>query len=343
MRVRILEAQKTPMPTINRPEWLPKVAELDSASSLVYSQMLPTPQYNWPLLSERLGAEVWVKHENHTPIGAFKVRGGFVYMASLVEKSNSVPGIVTATRGNHGQSIPYAARRYGIPVTIVMPNGNSADKNRAMLALGVELIEHGEDFQASREYAILLGEKRGLHLVPPFHKDLVRGVATYGLELFRAVPNLDTVYVPIGMGSGICGVIAAREATGVQTEIVGVVSDYAPAYALSFEQGTVIEHPVTTRIADGMACRSPDVTALEAIRYGVSRVVRVTDAEVRQAMRTIFDDTHNIAEGAGAAGFAAMVQEKDRNSGKHVAFILCGGNVDRDIFADILSEREARA
>lgn len=331
------------MSTSHRPEWLPTAAELEDASRLVYSHMPPTPQYNWPLLSARLGAEVWVKHENHTPIGAFKVRGGFVYLANMAKNGGAVPGIVTATRGNHGQSIPYAARRYGIPVTIVVPYGNSTDKNRAMQALGVELIEHGDDFQAAREYAIRLGEQRGWHLVPSFHPDLVQGVGTYGLELFRAVPNLDTVYVPIGMGSGICGLIAAREATGVQTEIVGVVSAHAPAYALSFEQGIVVEHPTTTQIADGMACRLPDAEALKAIRYGVSRVVRVTDTEVRQAMRTLFDDTHNIAEGAGAAGFAAMVQEKERNTGKRVAFILCGGNVDRSVFTNVLAEREGAA
>jgi threonine dehydratase len=298
--------------------------------------MPPTPQYAWPLLRQLVGAEVWVKHENHTPTGAFKVRGGLVYFRDLVQRGDRPAGVISATRGNHGLSVGFAARRWDLAATVVVPHGNSREKNAAMRALGVELIEHGHDFQAAREYAMGLAQERGLHMVPSFHPLLVHGVATYSLELLRAVPSLDLAYVPIGLGSGICGMIAAREALGLTTEVVGVVSEQAPAYALSYEQRRAVEHPVTTQIADGMACRTPEPDALEMIWRHVARVVRVSDEEVADAMRLMFTATHNVAEGAGAAGLAAALKERSRIAGRKVGLVLCGANVDRDVFARIL-------
>jgi threonine dehydratase len=314
--------------------------ELDAAAHLVHGVVPPTPQYRWPLLAERLGHEVWVKHENHTPLGAFKIRGGLTYFDELRRTHPEVRGVIAATRGNHGQSIALAARRHGIKATIVVPHGNSVEKNASMRALGAELIEHGNDFQASLEHSHALAAERQLHAVPPWHPALVRGVAGYALELFRAAPGLDTVYVPIGMGSGICAAMAARDALGEKAKIVGVAASAAPAVARSFAEKRLIEHEVTTRIADGMACRTPDPDALEWMHRGVERMVDVTDDEIEAAMRALFSDTHNVAEGAGAAALAAAMQERDRNQGKRVAVILTGGNVDRDVFARVLSEKQ---
>ena len=318
-------------------ESLPTLAQLESAAAVVYQALAPTPQYPWPLLREALGSELWVKHENHTPTGAFKVRGGLAYFDDLAQGRDRPRGVISATRGNHGQSVGFAARRYGIPATIVAPVGNSREKNAAMRALGVELVEHGEDFQASREHAMRLASERGLLMVPSFHPVLVRGVASYSLELLRAVPDLDVVYVPIGLGSGICGMIAAREALGRRTEVVGVVSAQAPAYALSFAQRRAIDHPVTTRIADGMACRTPEAEALELLWRHMARVVQVSDDEVESAMRLMFSATHNTAEGAGAAGLAAALQERGQLAGRKVAMVLSGANVDQDVFARVLA------
>lgn len=312
------------------------LAGLEAASRIVYASMGATPQYSWPLLSERLGAEVWVKHENHTPVGAFKIRGGLVYFHHLANSDQKPSGVISATRGNHGQSVGFAARRQGIAATIVVPHGNSVEKNAAMRALGVELIEHGDDFQEAREHAGAVALERSLHMVPSFHPHLVAGVASYSLELLRAVPDLDTVYVPIGLGSGICGMLAARDALGLRTKIVGVVSAHAPAYAESFAARRLIECPVSTEIADGMACRVPDPAALEYIWRGVDRIVQVTDDEVAAAMRLLFECTHNTSEGAGAAGTAAAFQEKSRMAGRKIAVIMSGGNVDRDTFAKVL-------
>ena len=316
---------------------LPSLTQLEQAAQLVYRAMPPTPQYRWPLLCEALGAEAWVKHENHTPTGAFKVRGGLVYFDALARRTPRPTGVVSATRGNHGQSVGFAAQRAGIPAVIVVPHGNSREKNAAMRAQGVELIEHGEDFQAAREHAAALAARRGLQMVPSFGPLLVQGVGTYSLELLRAVPDLDVAYVPIGLGSGACGMIAAREALGLRTEVVGVVSEHAPAYALSFEQRRAVEHPVATRIADGMACRTPEPAALEIFWRHLARVVRVTDEEVEQAMRLMFSATHNVAEGAGAAALAAAFKERPAVSGKKVGLVLCGANVDRDVFARVLA------
>jgi len=310
--------------------------QMERAATIVYQSIAPTPQYAWPLLKAQLGAEIWVKHENHTQIGAFKVRGGLTYFQDLAKQKNKPVGVISATRGNHGLSVGFAAKRYGIQATVVVPHGNSIEKNAAMRALGVGLVEHGADFQAARERASWIAQQRGLHMVPSFHPLLVQGVGTYALELLRAVPDLDVAYVPIGLGSGICGMIAAREALKLKTEIVGVVSEHAPAYALSFEQRRAVEHPVSTRIADGMACRTPEPEALEILWQSMARVVRITDDEVEDAMRLMFSATHNVAEGAGAAGLAAATKERERLAGRKAAVILSGANVDGDAFARII-------
>ncbi|MDP9201870.1 MAG: threonine dehydratase [Gemmatimonadota bacterium] len=312
------------------------INSLESAAALVYESMPPTPQYRWPLLESRVGTAVWVKHENHTPTGSFKVRGGLVYFDELC-RAGKPSGVVTATRGNHGQSVGFAARRYEVPAAIVVPHGNSVEKNAAMQALGVELIERGRDFQAATEAAADIAAQRGWHRLPSFHPLLVCGVGTYALELFRAVPDLDTVYVPVGMGSGLCGVIAARDALELDTRVVGVVSTGAPAFALSFREDRVISHEVTTRIADGMACRTPVREALDIARRGTERIVEVTDEEVQAAMRALFADTHNVAEGGGAASLAALLQERGAMRGRKVAIILSGGNVDSDVYSRVLT------
>jgi threonine dehydratase len=308
------------------------LGQLEHAQSIVAAAMPPTPAHAWPLLSERLGATAIVKHENHTPIGAFKVRGGLVYIDRLKRERPDTIGIISATRGNHGQSLAFAASRYGVPVTIYVPRGNSAEKNRAMRAFGAELVEHGEDFQEAREEAYRHAEVSGLHIVPAFHPDLVLGVATYALELLRKAPDLDVLYVPIGQGSGICGCILARDLLGLKTEIVGVQSTEAPSYALSFAAGTVVRTNSSNTLADGMATRVPDPDALAIIRKGASRIVQVTDAEIGAAIRAYWTDTHNLAEGAGAAPLAAALQEKAKIRGKRVGLILSGGNIDFDLF-----------
>ena len=312
--------------------------DIESAARIVYSAMPATPQYCWPLLCEELGAEVWVKHENHTPVGAFKLRGGLVYFADLASNS-TVKGVISATRGNHGQSVGLAAWLHGLSARVVVPHGNSIEKNAAMRALGVDLIEHGDDFQAAREHAGRLADELGLHLVPSFHPLLVSGVASYALELFRAVRDLSTVYVPIGLGSGICAMVAARDALGLKTEVVGVVSAQAPAYAVSFTAREIREAPVTTTLADGMACRTPQPEALEVIWRGVDRIVEVSDSEVAEAIRILFTCTHNAAEGAGAAALAAARQERSRLAGRRTAVVLSGGNIDRALLADVLANR----
>ena len=312
------------------------LADLESAAAVVYRAMRPTPQQRWPLLDERAGAAVWVKHENQTPIGAFKVRGGLAYFDRLRASGVAVKGVVAATRGNHGQSIGFAAARERIPAAIVVPHGNSEGKNAAMRALGVELIVEGRDFQASLEAAERIAGSRGWHMVPSIHEWLVAGVASYSLELLRAVPSLDTVYVPIGLGSGICGAIAARDALARATRIVGVVAASAPAYARSLALGRIVSHESTTRIADGMACRTPVPEALDIIRAGVDRVVEVSDDEIERAMRAIYDDTHNVAEGAAASTLAALLKERDAVRGRDVGIVLTGANVDAATFARVL-------
>lgn len=315
---------------------LPTIDEIKDAQDLVYAVMPPTPQIVWPLLCERLGTEVWVKHENHTPIGAFKARTAVVYAAELFRESKGIRGLVTATRGNHGQSVALAARRFKVPAHIVVPQGNSAEKNAAMRAQGANLIEFGSDYQESKEHAQKLADEHGWHYVPSNHRDIVKGVATYWLEFFSAVSDLDVVYVPIGQGSGISSCCAVRNGLNLRTRIVGVVADGAPAYALSFEAGRKIAAPVTTLLGDGMACRVPDDASLAVVLENVDCVIRVSEEEMRQAMKIYFTDTHNVVEGAGAAGLAAALKEKDSLPGKRLGLVATGGNVDHDVFARVL-------
>ena len=317
---------------------LPSLAEIEQAQKLIYSILQPTPQIVWPLLCERLGTEVWVKHENHTPISAFKARTAIVYVAELVRVSSHIAGLVTATRGNHGQAVALAARQFKMPVHIVVPLGNSREKNAAMRAQGADMIEFGNDFQESREHAQKLAAEHGWHFVPSYHRDIVKGVATYWLEFFSAVANVDVVYVPIGQGSGICSCSAVRNGMNLKTKIVGVVAEGAPAYALSFEAGRKIAAPVTTILGDGVACRVPDDASLEVVLENVDHIVRVSEDEMRQAMKMYFTDTHNVVEGAGAIALAAALKEKDSLQGKCVGLVASGGNVDSDVFARVLQD-----
>ncbi len=316
---------------------LPGLADIEAAAKVVYADFAPTPQYRWALLGERLGAECWIKHENHTPVGAFKIRGGLTYFDQLARRGAMPREVISATRGNHGQSLGWAARRHGVACNIVVPHGNSVEKNAAMRALGVSLIEHGQDFQEAREHAMQLAAERGAHMVPSFHADLLRGVATYWWEFLRAVPRMDVAYVPIGQGSGACSALAAKRALGHGVRIVGVVSAHATTYADSIAAGRVVEAPVSTLLADGMACRVADPEALAILAPGLDHVVRVTDDEVAAAMRALFADTHNVAEGAGAAALAAALQEQDRIAGQVVGLPLTGGNVDARAFAGVLA------
>ncbi|MEM9975124.1 MAG: threonine dehydratase [Pseudomonadota bacterium] len=311
--------------------------ELTAASSLVNTHMPPTPQHSWPLLAQRLGCEVIVKHENHTPTGAFKVRGGITFIDWLKRAHPDAPGIITATRGNHGQSQARAATAAGLRAVVYVPRGNSVEKNAAMRAFGAELVEHGDDFDEARVEAYRVAEEEGLFIVPPFHRELVRGVATYGLELFSEHPDLHAVYVPIGCGSGICGTIAARDALGLSTRIVGVVSENAQTAKLSVEAGRPVETNDARTFADGMAVRVPVPEAMEIYGRGAERIVTVSDDAVAEAIRTFYADTHNLAEGAGAAPLAALMQERAAMAGRKVAVILCGGNIDRDWFAQVLA------
>jgi threonine dehydratase len=311
--------------------------ELDWATGIVRRWVPATPQYMWPLLAEKLGAEVWVKHENHTPTGAFKVRGGLVYVARLRGQRPGVEGIVSATRGNHGQSLAFAGRAAGLQVTIVVPYGNSPDKNASMRGFGAEIVEHGHDFQAAREHATGLGAQRGLELVPSYHPDLVLGVATYAKELFDAAGELDAVYVPVGMGSGICGLIGARDLLGLGTEVIGVVAEEAPATARSVSAGRVVTTTMASTFVDGVACRVPDADAVAVICAGAARVLTVSEDSAAEAMRALFAATHNVAEPAGALALAGLLQERSLMAGRRVAVVQTGGNVDADLLVTVLS------
>jgi threonine dehydratase len=309
--------------------------QLRDAARLIRPHVPPTAQIAWPLLAERLGCEVWVKHENHNPTGAFKVRGGLVYVDALRRRSPGIRGLITATRGNHGQSLGMAAQRAGLALRILVPEGNAREKNAAMRAFGAEVIEQGRDFDEARAVAARMARDEGLHLVPALHPDLVRGVATYALELFEAAPPLDRVYVPIGMGSGICGLIRTRDLLGLDTEIIGVVARGADAYAQSFEAGEIRRTERADTLADGMACRDPQAEALEIIRAGAARILRIDDEEIRTAIRVLHEDTHNLAEGAGAAALAALMQERETNRGGRAGVILSGANIDRQMLMEI--------
>jgi threonine dehydratase len=310
--------------------------DIEQAAHQVYQVMPATAQYPWPLLAERLGCTVWVKHENHTPTGAFKVRGGITFMHWLKQTHPTAKGIVTATRGNHGQSLALAARALGLRALIVVPEGNSVEKNQAMRGFGGEVVEWGRDFDEAREEAARLAQTHGLYLVPPFHTELVKGVATYALELFMAAPDLDTVYVPIGCGSGICGVIAARDALGLKTQVVGVVSTEAAAAKLSFDARAICETATANTFADGLAVRKPVPEAFAIYSAAAARIVSVGEEQIAEAMRVYYTDTHNLAEGAGAAALAALIQEREAMAGKRVGVILSGGNVDRAVYASVI-------
>lgn len=316
---------------------------LEGAARVVHASLAPTPAIAWPLLARRTGATVIVKHENHTPIGAFKVRGGLVYMAELARGGQRPAGVIAATRGNHGQSIAYAAAAHGFASVIVVPHGNAESKNRAMRAQGAELIETGHDFQAALEASREIARERGLHFVDSFHPTLVKGVASYALELFADAPDLDAVYVPIGLGSGICGVIAARDALGLKADVIGVVAENAPTYALSFAKGAPVSTNSANTLADGMACRVPVAAAVAMINKGAARVVTVGEEAMLEAMAAYFDDTHNLAEGAGAAPLAALLQERETMAGKRVGLILSGGNLDRALYLRALATPTAKA
>jgi threonine dehydratase len=316
---------------------LPDADAIAEAAGFLRDLVPPTPQFVWPQVAAAFGAEVWFKHENHTPIGAFKARSVAIYFRELLRRESGVRGVVTATRGNHGQAVGLAARHFKLPATVYVPRGNSVEKNAAMRALGANLIEHGDDFQESREEAIRVAARDGLHLVPSYHLDIVTGVATYWAELFRAAPGLDVVYVPIGMGSGICAAAAARNLFSPRTRIVGVCSAHAPASARSFEARRVVEASVSTKLGDGMACRKLDAEAIAIMVGNVEHIVEVTDAELAEAMRAIFRMTHNVAEGSGAAGFAAAWRERESLAGKRVGLPMTGGNVDAPVFADVLA------
>jgi threonine dehydratase len=315
------------------------LAELEAALPVVHAAVPPTPQYAWPLLRARTGVDVVVKHENHTPIGAFKVRGGVTFFEALKRERPQAKGVVAATRGNHGQSIAFSGARAGVPVAIVVPHGNAVEKNAAMRAFGAELIEHGRDFDEAKERAKELAAERGYEFGPSFHRDLVIGVATYAYELFKAAADLDTVYVPIGLGSGICGVIAARDLLGLKTRVVGVVAQGANCYRLSFEAGHVVPTNTATTFADGMAVRVPDPQALDIIRKGADRIVEVSDDEIAEAIRVLYTGAHCLAEGAGAGALAALMQERDRMQGRRAAVIVSGHNIDRPVMEIVLNGR----
>ncbi len=321
---------------------LPSLAEIREAQDILYRFMPPTPQYSWPLINQRLGTEVWIKHENHTPVGAFKIRGALIYTDWLRKTQPALKCVIAATRGNHGQGVAMAARLHGIKCVIVVPYGNSVEKNRAMIVQGAELVEHGQDFQESLEYARVLGAERGFFMVDSFHEKLVMGTATYALEFFQSAPALERVYVPIGLGSSISGISAARNALGLATEIVGVVASGSPSYSLSFSQREIIEAPSRTAIADGLACRTPNSIAMEIIWNNVARLVEVSDVEIAVSMRAIYQDTHNVAEGAAAAALAGAIREQEANRGKRIGVVLTGGNVDADVFARVLSGEAAQ-
>jgi threonine dehydratase len=323
---------------LNSSELVFDLAELERATDLVHGIMPATPQYPWPKLCRRVGCNVWVKHENHTPTGAFKVRGGLVYLDRLRRTQPNVSGVISATRGNHGQSIAFAAARVGIAATIYVPHGNSPDQNSAMGALGARVVEFGRDFDEAKHEAYRVASTNGLHFVPSFHRDLVAGVASYALELMRSVSNLDAIYVGVGMGTGICGLITVRDLLGLRTEIVGISAARAPATALSFAAGQPVETESALTFADGMATRQPVSQAVATICRGAARMLQVSEDAIAEAMRIYFDDTHQVAEGAGAAPLAALLQERDSMAGKNVAVVLSGGNIERARYLQVLSD-----
>jgi threonine dehydratase len=316
---------------------LPTLEEITAMQAVVDAVVPPTPSLSWPLLNERLGATVWIKHDNHTAIGSFKIRGAVAYMDRLVGREPKVRGVIAATRGNFGQAVAFAARRHGLKAVIVIPHGNSIEKNLAMKALGAELIEHGTDFQAALDYSRELADQIGFHWISSYNRDLVLGSAVSAFEFLSERTELERVYVPIGMGTGICGMIAARDALRHKAAVIGVAAEGAPAIALSFEARKVVPHACSTRIADGLACSTPVTEALENILRGAERIVRVSDAEIEAAQREYFKDTHNVSEGAAGAGLAALFKERPSLAGRTVGTVFTGGNIDASTFLRVLS------
>ena len=316
--------------------------EFAESAGVVARNMQPTPQFAWPLLSAHVGTEVWLKHENCTPTGAFKVRGGLVYVDRLVRERPTVRGVVAATRGNHGQSVAFAGRAAGVPVTIVVPHGNSPDKNAAMCGFGAELIEHGIDFQAALEHSVVVAAERGFEAVPSFDRDLCRGVATYANELFSAAGQLDAVYVPVGLGSGICGLITIRDLLGLSTEIIGVVAEGAPATALSYAAGAPVSTEAVATFIDGVATRVPDPVAIDLIVAGAARIVQISDDECADAVRLMMRCTHHLVEPSGAAALAGLLKDQQslgNTAGRRLGAIVTGGNIDGPLLAEILAGR----
>ena len=312
-------------------------ADLDEATRIVREHVPVTPAYRWPLLEELTGTPTWVKHENATPTGAFKVRGGLVFVDRLHRSGRTVPGLIAATRGNHGQSVAYAGRAHDLPVTIVVPEGNSPDKNASMVGFGAELVVRGRDFQEAFEHAMALADSRGLVPVPAFHRDLVAGVATGALELQTQAGHLDSVYLPVGQGSGICAHMAVRDLLGVDTEVVGVVADRAPAHALSFASG----RPVTTQHADtfvdGVATRTPVPEAVAAMVAGAARFIRVSEEQAEQAMRLLWRTTHQMPEPSGALALAGLLADPARAAGATAAVVMTGGNCDTELVRRVVA------
>jgi len=306
--------------------------ELEQAATDIYQVTPATPQYNWPLLAKTTGCDVWVKHENHTPTAAFKVRGGIHLLNQLMKANNKPKGIISATRGNNGQSLSYASKRAGLPLTIVVPECNNIDQNNAIQGFGADLVVHGKDFEAARKHSLILQQELGYQAIAPFEKSLIVGVASYAIELFSAIKDLDTVYVPIGMGSGICGLIKTRDLLNLKTKIVGVVAEGAPTFALSFAAGKVVNTDYANTIADGVATSAPIEEAFEIIKKGASRVITVNDLEIAKAMYQYYQTTHNLSEGAGAVPLAGLMKEKQQMKGKKVGLILSGGNIDFESF-----------
>lgn len=298
------------------------------ARELVMQHLRRTPTWSYPALSRELGCELFIKHENHQPIGAFKVRGGISLMASLSDLERG-RGVVAATRGNHGLSLAYAARLFGTRAVIVVPHGNNPEKNEAMRALGAELVEYGRDFDEACQQAERLVASQGLRYIHSAEEPaMLAGVASLGIELFEDVPDLDYVFVPVGLGSGICGICLARGVLSPRTQVVGVQAERAPSIYLSWKQKRLVTTESADTFADGLATRVPAELTLEVIQRDVADFVAVGEGAIAWAIRDLLRYTHNLAEGAGAAPLAAIRERRDWVRGKRVAMIMSGGNID---------------
>ncbi len=306
----------------------PTYADLLAAAPVVHQYLRPTPLYEWPALSQMLGCRYYLKHENHTPTTAFKVRGG-IYLVSRLSAEQKRRGIIGCTTGNQGQSLAYACRLFGVRCVLVVPAANNPDKVAAMRALGAELIEHGRDYDEARVYCEEIRHREGLRYVHSANEpDLIAGVGSYGLEIFDELPAPDVVLVPVGLGSGICGTALAASGRSPRTRVIGVQSELAPAVTLSWRQGRPVETNTPRTFAEGMATRVPADLTLEIMRRHVADMVLVGEEELREAIRLLLRVTHNLAEGAGAAATAAAFRMREGLAGKMVVGILSGGNLD---------------